>query len=368
MTDIKRNIENFSLARIKRDSLLQDMERSDSTKWVPPRLDDLKSYAAKNDVTVVQTFATDTNLIVWALSPDGIDVRTVFLPRAVLEEKVKKIRDSFDADASGQPPSEFPEATARELYLYLIAWLEPILGHKRHLVVIPQGVLGGLPFEALINPKNGRYLIEERTLSYAPSAAFLLRDLTSQMPQKMTVLKGKKIPKYTATYAGTTWLEGYSKLAPQDDIVAALSGPGIVHVMAHGEHETIEPLLSNIEFTEEKITAARLASFDLTKVDLFVAAACESGRLKQTITNESLGIAWGVLAAGAKNAVVARWSVNDIRTDIWMGDFYSVLGKRRNERFALSIAKAAQSASLNALKDAKTAHPYFWSGFQVLAL
>ena len=55
-----------------------------------------------------------------------------------------------------------------KLYRTLI---EPIRKrmHARHLVIAPHGVLHHLPFQALFNGQQ--YLIDEFTISYAPSAS-----------------------------------------------------------------------------------------------------------------------------------------------------------------------------------------------------
>ncbi len=75
------------------------------------------------------------------------------------------------------------------LYSKLFA---PLLPHlpARHLVLVPHGPLHYLPFAALRNPATGHYLVEDYTLTYAPSASVLpfLRGKESRVEGRVLVL------------------------------------------------------------------------------------------------------------------------------------------------------------------------------------
>ena len=47
----------------------------------------------------------------------------------------------------------------------------PLLGGVSHLVVVPDKELFLVPFEALVDPRTGHFLVEDRMVSYAPSAS-----------------------------------------------------------------------------------------------------------------------------------------------------------------------------------------------------
>jgi CHAT domain-containing protein len=59
-----------------------------------------------------------------------------------------------------------------ELYEILIQPVEKEISGKKHLVIVPHGMLHYLPFQALLS-KEGKYLIESYTISYLPSASVL---------------------------------------------------------------------------------------------------------------------------------------------------------------------------------------------------
>ncbi len=75
----------------------------------------------------------------------------------------------------------------RELYDFLIKPLLLELHGKKSILIIPDGILNFLPFETLIN-EEGRYLIEEFDISYAPSIA-----VTNLLRQRKYVEKRKPI-------------------------------------------------------------------------------------------------------------------------------------------------------------------------------
>ena len=107
-------------------------------------------------------------VILWHISADAVRVRNVFLPRSQLMEKVRKLGDSLSD--RNRP---FDERTARELFLFLVQPAKEWIRSER-LVVIPHEDLNYLPFQALPDPADGRYLGERYALSVAPSATVLL--------------------------------------------------------------------------------------------------------------------------------------------------------------------------------------------------
>src|SRR5262249_40583835 len=72
------------------------------------------------------------------------------------------------AEASGARMRDATEAHLAELYAELVAPVRDRL-EAAHLVVVPHGFLHGLPFHALVD--GARSLVDEFTISYAPSAA-----------------------------------------------------------------------------------------------------------------------------------------------------------------------------------------------------
>jgi CHAT domain len=157
------NFENDRLALLRRHP--QILKKLAGSAWSPVRLPELQAKAAIAGTSVLLYWIQRDGLVVWHVGPGGSMVRAVFLPQVILREKVERLRRSAERSSE-----TFDAMMARELYLYLIAPMKPKLSTE-HLMIVPHGELLGLPFETLINPDTGRYLIEEAEVVYAPNAS-----------------------------------------------------------------------------------------------------------------------------------------------------------------------------------------------------
>src|SRR5207249_4794788 len=72
------------------------------------------------------------------------------------------------------------KAQGRDLYVTLLREI-PEISKKERLVIVPDGRLHLLPFDAMVDG-SGRYLVSSHTITYAPSATSLY--LTNFAPQK----------------------------------------------------------------------------------------------------------------------------------------------------------------------------------------
>jgi hypothetical protein len=50
------------------------------------------------------------------------------------------------------------------------------------VIIVPQGPIVGVPFEALIEPTSGGFLIDRRIVSYAPNASMAFEALNRNAP------------------------------------------------------------------------------------------------------------------------------------------------------------------------------------------
>ncbi len=145
-------------------------------------LDALRAAAAGAGVPVLLYWPTHVSVIAWYVGPDGSDVRNVFLPSSVLEEKVRDVMASSGGSFGRKP---FDEATARELFLYLLGPFSARLNSSsvHEIMIVPQGPLATLPFEALVDPGTGR-----RSSIDGPSPTRRMRRWRSRR------CKGRRVP------------------------------------------------------------------------------------------------------------------------------------------------------------------------------
>ncbi|MFO0983310.1 MAG: CHAT domain-containing protein [Planctomycetota bacterium] len=115
---------------------------------------------------------------VWVITREGASI--VKLPASVdIEARVKGLIGSL---ASGSKSLEFVPP-ARELYEMLLAKPLACCPEKGQLIIVPNGLLGFLPFEVLLGrevPQEERqrgrlpYLLREKTIRYAPSPSLFV--------------------------------------------------------------------------------------------------------------------------------------------------------------------------------------------------
>ena len=105
------------------------------------------------------------------------------------------------------------------------------------------------------------------------------------------------------------------------------------------------------------LTANEIAQTDLSKTDVVVLSACQTG-VGDIREDGVFGIQRGFKKAGAKSLLMSLWSVSDEATDL-MTQFSENLmaGKSKRQAFV-----AAQES----LRNGKYAAPYFWASFILL--
>jgi len=306
----------------------------------------------------------------------GIEIRAQVKEMA---EKVKEFRSQTDQGVSLKlfTSKEYVKPLS-ELYVILIGSVEGEIADKRHLVVVPHGVLHYLPFQALRSPE-GRYLIDSFTVSYLPSASVLKyarsinrgnhRDLlaaanpiTDLAPLPAAEAEAREVSalferKLVLLGSGAT-KSAVKKEGPRYDFLL---------FSTHGEMIESDPLKSNLRFTpspqdDGKLTVSEIFDMEV-KANLVTLSACETalargmkGDLPQG--DDLVGLSRAFIHAGTPSVVASLWRVSDDSTVVMMRSFY------RNLR-SMSKAEALRQSQVELAKASSEAfsHPFFWAPF-----
>jgi len=254
-----------------------------------------------------------------------------------------------------------------DLHDQLMAPLLPFLGRASHplpLVVIPHGPLHQIPFHALFD--GSRHLIESFEVSYAPSVTVwrLCQDRaptsaggTLVMAASDEQITGARIEAGAVgrhLSAGTVLIDDEATV---DALVRNAPGCGVVHLACHGLFRAENPMFSGLRLGDRWVTAAEVMELDLPG-SLVTLSACESGRSRVVRGDETLGLTWAFLGAGAATMVVSLWLVQDEAAVGLMDSLYRRLAG------ATSPATALRQAQLETRES--YSHPYFWAPFVLI--
>src|SRR5262249_46119860 len=121
---------------------------------------------------------------------------------------------------------------------------------------------------------------------------------------------------------------------------AALPSAPVVHLATHGIVDPVAPLASAVMLANgDQLTVAELLSLRLD-ADIVVLSACETGTGRIAGGDELLGLARGLIAAGARAAVVTLWPVNDESAAIMMTRLQTLRAEGKPTGEALGSAMA----------------------------
>ena len=244
---------------------------------------------------MLQYLVLESAVLLWHISGDAIQVRSVFLPRSELIKKVAELRKSLT-----DVHETFNEQIAREMFLFLI---QPVLQEIKtdHLVIIPHEDLYYVPFQVFQDPSDRTYLGERFRLSYAPSATIFsgLRKAENVAGGKLLVVADPNISEARKE------VDFLAKLYPgrhqvvsdvsETDLKSWIADYSLHHFSVHGKFRPEEPLLSYLKLRaggqdDGELTAAEMFGLPLEQSRLVVLSACETGQAQATHANEVLGM------------------------------------------------------------------------------
>lgn len=297
---------------------------------------------------------------------------------------------------------------ATSLYDLLLKPAQAQLRMKTALVIVPDGVLWELPFQALM-PTRNRYLIEDCAIDYAPSLTVLremvkLRRtrtpvaknaptllafgnpaLSKQAHERVeTALMGEKLVplpqaelqvKFLARLYGAAQSQVYIGAEAREDRAKAEAGKyRILHLATHGLLNDASPMYSQVVLSQSVddpnndglLEAWEIMNLDL-KAELVILSACETARGHVGAGEGLIGLSWALFVAGCPTTVVSQWKVESAGTTELMSEFHRRLKPAvENPESKITKAEALRQAALKLLRSKKYNHPFYWAAFVVI--
>jgi len=383
-----------SRARAFQDRL-QESAPGNAASVRTPSLSEVRSRL--DDATLLLELWTGPNstAVVWVTHEGAGIVREQFSPADLGEIS------ALSQDLATSPGQTWKSHSER-LGKLLLSGIEPLAQKGlQHLLIVPDGVLDSLPFEALrLETDPSSLLVERFDVSYLPSSSILLRQPPApgrswHLPWRRQVLAfGDPItPSRRDSNLVEVFLEdelrrplptsaeevraiarassGRSEIhLAGDDLKKYLlqgkaQGVPILHLSTHATADIDNPERSRILFSSENkdgrpdyLFLREVYDLDLQGVELVTLSACDTERGKMIRGEGMQGFSRALLSAGSRTTVTTLWRVADQPTSDFMKQFYYALGQGKTKAQALRLAKLKFLQSGDPL-----AHPRHWAAF-----
>jgi tetratricopeptide (TPR) repeat protein len=347
-------------------------------------LHDVQPKMAPGTLLLEYWTGTDASALVWA-SPTAAGIAR----QAAGADDIAAIQRF--ADVVKGPGDDWRPASSAAGGI-LLAGLPDLRGVSR-LLVVRDGPLHFVPFEALTVPGAQELVVERFEVSYLPSAALLVRRPPAPARRWMWPWQREMLafgdPPVTP---GTTSAEGepLAGLSHADEeirgIAAYLPARAVLHLgeraqkrylleqsarvpllhfATHAVADMRDPERSRILLAPASPSGAadhlflrEIYDLDLAGVQLATLSACQTERGK-VIRGEGVeGFSRALLAAGAASAVTTLWDVVDRAGAEFMKQFYFALARGDSAASALREAKRRFLRS-----ELAWSHPRYWAGY-----
>jgi CHAT domain-containing protein len=253
---------------------------------------------------------------------------------------------------------------ARALHDLVWAPVEPLLGGRRRVVLVPHRELHYLPFGALHDGRQ--WLVQSHRLSLAPSATVWQAQQRRPAARFDSVLAvgvgGTALPQVAGEIAAVSAAFGPRAQvlcetgATQPALTAALPAADVLHLACHGHFRSDNPAFSFLQLGDGPLTLRDARELPL-RASLVALSACETGVSRVAPGDEVLGLVRAFMLAGAGAVLATLWPVEDAACAALMTDFYRGLLAGASPADALNQAQASAAAS--------GAHPFFWAAFSL---
>jgi CHAT domain-containing protein len=343
---------------------------------------------------VVQYAVLDDKLLIWFFTRLSFQPREQAITSKALGELVQNY--SLLVSEPGSDPEDLSRL-ASELYGLLIGPVEPFLDRNAQLFIVADKALNNVPFQSLMSPATGRYLIEDYALVLSPSSSVLiacteassrkggttresalsvgvthfdhseygdLRDLPSAAREAREVV---------SNYASSLFL--INERARKKEVLREIAKANVIHLSSHFISSDSSPLRSRLLLLNEAgddpnsgipngvLQSSEIYKTKLPAAKLVVLSACQTGIERYYRGEGAISLAHAFIAAGAPLVVASLWAVDSDSTTELMINFHHI-----RKREVSSSAEALRRAQLAMLKgsDRRYRHPYYWASFNLI--
>ena len=338
------------------DSLLQNIEAGTTVN---------EFFAGEKDVYIIETEKGNVR-----------QIRKLENASVVLKEVSNFIDTYFQqgpANMMNRPQDYYKEAY--KIYQYL--WQGTVISKKGNCIIIPDGILGYLPFDALVtdsvyksNTDQWPFLIKKTNLFFSYSLQTMWQQKKIEHPAKSFAgffisfdSSGRSsIPAVKKEFEEIhNVVDGHFFREKEASLKAFNNQLGEVNLLHISTHSFLQGRenMPVLQLADDKFFLFELYG-KIFSPQLVVLSACRTGHGMLAQGEGIISLARGFTSTGAAGIVAGLWDMNDETTATLMGTFYRQLAIDHQPANALHTAK------LQWLQQKKGQQfqmlPYFWAG------
>jgi CHAT domain-containing protein/tetratricopeptide (TPR) repeat protein len=328
------------------------------------------------EAALVYSLIGDT-LLIWTARYDTVHLSQRTVQRDSLLRSIERVGLAME---SGQPDSVLLPRLAA-LYDLLIRPVAAQLGRpETPLVILADGEIAGVPFNALWDARRGRYLVEDHVIRHAATLAdaalppakgdssrpaLFVADPAFDPVAHPTLerLRGAaaEVGAISGLHANRRVLQDTA--ATREQFVNAAQNATLIHYAGHAVFDDTRPGRSYLVLAKDtgdanlgRMTADSVDQLHLAGVRLVVLSACRTLRTRAGRSGGFAGLSGAMLRAGAGGVVGSLWEVNDTTAQPLMLRFH--------QRYAATgdPARSLRDAQLHMLRSRRS--PAVWAGFR----
>ncbi|HKV04607.1 MAG TPA: CHAT domain-containing protein [Candidatus Acidoferrales bacterium] len=379
LTSEHRNEEALSVADYSRArTLVEGLGLENARRGVSGTFVKWSEVARRENTIVLAYWLGFRHSYLWAITPSGRVRQFELSPK----EEIDPLVQSYVSALMGPRDVLATDNEAgKRLFDLLVAPAKELLPKGARVVVVPDGSLWGLNFEALlVAAPSLHYWIDDVVIADTNSLALLAAASRAKPASRRSLLlignptsEAAEFPSLAQAPVEMQQIEGY--FPPRDRKVFSgdnatpqaylESDPGkfsFIHFTAHGTSSRTTPLDSAIILAGPG-GAFKLYGRDVVKIPLHASlvtiSACHGAGSRNYSGEGLVGLSWAFLRAGAHGVIAALWEANDSSTTEIMNSLYGEVSHGKDPAVALRDAKLALLHSGTIYQK-----PFYWASFQ----
>jgi len=333
-----------------------------------PQIQEVQNSIIDDSTNLIQYYNAEDSLYLLNITHDNVELVTSPRPKE-LEEDVEKFLSYIGNKDSLEFKAEYFKFLKLSHKLYQQLY-EPIKAKRKNTIVVGDGPISYLPFEALVKNddlSSPQYLIEDHSFSFASSVS-VLQKMKSKKANKFNSLlvvcpedfedvnlelllisdkeveSLKKISDCKILKQKEATLKNFTKESLDYDVIHFSSHSGV-------NQETKQPWIA---FQDSIIELNEIYKMNLN-ASLVTLSSCKSFDGQYQAGEGINSLARAFLFANASSVIGSLWNLNEVSGYEILNTFYSNLKNEQNKPEALRHAK------LKYIRDNPYKSPYHWA-------